>query len=142
MKSGPILLVEDNSDDEALTIRALRKANIANDIRVARDGAEALDMLFGSDKFFPSIVLLDLKLPKVGGIEVLQRIRNEESTRRLNVVVLTSSDEGSDIERTYDLHVNSYVRKPVNFEDFATAVAQVGMYWLLLNEPPPERHAV
>jgi len=142
MKSGPILLVEDNGDDEALTIRALRKANIANEIRVARDGTEALDMLFGPDKFFPSVVLLDLKLPKVGGIEVLQRIRADESTRRLNVVVLTSSDEGSDIASTYDLHVSSYVRAPINFEDFATAVAQVGMYWLLLNEPPPERPAV
>ena len=136
-----ILLVEDDSDHEILTIRALRKANIANEIRVARDGEEALDLLFGSGdhvlKTSPQVVLLDLKLPKIDGLEVLRRIREDERTRMLPVVVLTSSDEESDIVRSYKLGVNSYIRKPVNFTEFAEATRQLGMYWLVLNECPP-----
>jgi len=136
-----ILLVEDDSDHELLTIRALRKANIANEIRVARDGEEALDLLFGSDdqalKTSPQVVLLDLKLPKIDGLEVLRRIRENERTQMLPVVVLTSSDEESDIVRSYRLGVNSYIRKPVNFTEFAEATRQLGMYWLVLNECPP-----
>ncbi|MGB7188766.1 MAG: response regulator [Acidobacteriaceae bacterium] len=136
-----ILLVEDDSDHELLTIRALRKANIANEIRVARDGEEAIDLLFGSGdhalKANPQVVLLDLKLPKVDGLEVLRRIRENERTQMLPVVVLTSSDEESDIVRSYKLGVNSYIRKPVNFTEFAEATRQLGMYWLVLNECPP-----
>lgn len=139
--SKTILLVEDDPDHEALTIRALRKANIVNDIRVARDGEEAIDMLFGdgqsSLKPLPQVVLLDLKLPKVDGLEVLRRIRESDRTRLLPVVILTSSDEESDIVRSYRLGVNSYIRKPVNFTEFAEATRQLGMYWLVLNECPP-----
>jgi two-component system response regulator len=140
-----ILLVEDNPDDEELTLMALEKNNILNEVVVARDGAEALDFLFGSGpesatgrKILPAIILLDLKLPKVDGIEVLQRIRAEESTRRLPVVVLTSSTEERDLFESYSLGCNSYVRKPVDFEMFVEATRQLGLYWLLLNEPPPE----
>lgn len=136
-----ILLVEDDPDHEALTIRALKKANIANNIRVAHDGEEALQMLFGpGDKvlpFMPQVVLLDLKLPKIDGLEVLRRIRESERHHMLPVVVLTSSDEESDLMRSYKLGVNSYIRKPVNFTDFAEATRQLGMYWLVLNEAPP-----
>jgi DNA-binding response OmpR family regulator len=132
-----ILLVEDDPDHELLTIRALKKSNVANTIRVARDGAEAIDLLFGPDLFRPQVVLLDLKLPKVDGLEVLRRIRENESTRMLPVVVLTSSDEERDVVRSYQLGVNSYIRKPVNFNDFAEATRQLGMYWLVLNECPP-----
>lgn len=136
-----ILLVEDDPDHEVLTIRALRKANVANEIRVAHDGEEALNLLFGSDenalKVNPQVVLLDLKLPKVEGLEVLRRIRESERTRMLPVVILTSSDEESDIVRSYKLGVNSYIRKPVNFSEFAEATRQLGMYWLVLNECPP-----
>jgi CheY-like chemotaxis protein len=136
-----ILLVEDDPDHEALTIRALKKANIANNIRVAHDGEEALNMLFGKGDdalpFLPQVILLDLKLPKIDGLEVLRRIRESESTRMLPVVVLTSSDEESDVMRSYKLGVNSYIRKPVNFTDFAEATRQLGMYWLVLNEAPP-----
>ncbi len=136
-----ILLVEDDPDHELLTIRALRKSHIANDVRVARDGEEALAMLFGNGEdaltSSPQVVLLDLKLPKVDGLEVLRRIRESERTRMLPVVVLTSSDEESDIVRSYKLGVNSYIRKPVNFSDFAEATMQLGMYWLVLNECPP-----
>ncbi len=131
-----ILLVEDDPDHELLTIRALKKSNIANEVRVARDGEEALDALFGKDAVRPQLVLLDLKLPKVEGLEVLRRIRESEATRMLPVVVLTSSDEERDVVRSYKLGVNSYIRKPVNFTDFAEATRQLGMYWLVLNECP------
>jgi CheY-like chemotaxis protein len=132
-----ILLVEDDPDHELLTIRALKKSNIANDVRVARDGAEAIEMLFGAEPIKPQVILLDLKLPKVEGLEVLRRIRETPETRMLPVVVLTSSDEERDVVRSYQLGVNSYIRKPVNFNDFAEATRQLGMYWLVLNECPP-----
>ncbi|SFS00884.1 Response regulator receiver domain-containing protein [Granulicella pectinivorans] len=132
-----ILLVEDDPDHELLTIRALKKSNIANDIHVARDGAEAIEILFGNSPIKPQVVLLDLKLPKVEGLEVLRRIRETKETRMLPVVVLTSSDEERDVVRSYQLGVNSYIRKPVNFNDFAEATRQLGMYWLVLNECPP-----
>lgn len=132
-----ILLVEDDPDHELLTIRALNKSQIANEVRVARDGEEAIDLLFGDNRVRPQVVLLDLKLPKVDGMEVLRRIREHDSTRMLPVVVLTSSDEERDLVRSYQLGVNSYIRKPVNFNDFAEATRQLGMYWLVLNECPP-----
>jgi DNA-binding response OmpR family regulator len=136
-----ILLVEDDPDHELLTIRALKKSHVANDVRVARDGEEALTMLFGEGPealpALPQVVLLDLKLPKVEGLEVLRRIRASDRTHMLPVVVLTSSDEESDIVRSYKLGVNSYIRKPVNFTDFAEATIQLGLYWLVLNECPP-----
>jgi DNA-binding response OmpR family regulator len=135
--SRTILLVEDDPDHELLTIRALKKANIVNDIYVARDGSEAIDTLLGPNSLRPQVILLDLKLPKIDGLEVLRRIRESESTRMLPVVVLTSSDEESDVIRSYQLGVNSYIRKPVNFTDFAEATRQLGMYWLVLNECPP-----
>ena len=129
-----ILLVEDNADDEQLTLRALRHSEIPNMIRVARDGAEAIDFLFGKDaKDLPDLVLLDLKLPKLSGLEVLQRIRSEDRSRALPVVILTSSDEERDIVKSYDLGANSYIRKPVDFDEFIDAVRQLGMYWLLIN---------
>ncbi len=136
-----ILLVEDDPDHEMLTIRALKKSHIANDVRVAHDGEEAIELLFGEGARAlpsrPQVVLLDLTLPKVDGLEVLRRIREDNRTCTLPVVVLTSSDEESDIVRSYKLGVNSYIRKPVNFSDFATATQQLGMYWLVLNECPP-----
>ena len=135
-----ILLVEDDPDHEALAIRALRKANVANEIQVAHDGAEALEYLHGAvsgSKPLPQLVLLDLKLPKVDGLEVLRSIRAADKTALLPVVVLTSSDEERDIVSSYRLGVNSYIRKPVNFTDFAEATRQLGMYWLLLNQCPP-----
>jgi CheY-like chemotaxis protein len=132
-----ILLVEDDPDHELLTIRALKKSNIANDVRVARDGEEAINLLFGENAVHPQVILLDLKLPKVDGLEVLRRIRESEMTRMLPVVILTSSDEEFDLVRSYKLGVNSYIRKPVNFNDFAEATRQLGMYWLVLNECPP-----
>jgi DNA-binding response OmpR family regulator len=133
-----ILLVEDDPDHELLTIRALKKSNIANDVRVARDGEEAINLLFGENPIRPQVILLDLKLPKVDGLEVLRRIRESDTTRMLPVVVLTSSDEERDVVRSYQLGVNSYIRKPVNFTDFAEATRQLGMYWLVLNECPPK----
>ncbi len=132
-----ILLVEDDPDHELLTIRALKKSNIANEVHVARDGAEAIDLLFGEKPLHPQVILLDLKLPKLDGLEVLRRIRESPLTRTLPVVVLTSSDEERDVVRSYQLGVNSYIRKPVNFTDFAEATRQLGMYWLVLNECPP-----
>ncbi|HZY61001.1 MAG TPA: response regulator [Edaphobacter sp.] len=132
-----ILLVEDDPDHELLTIRALKKSNIANEVTVARDGEEAINMLFGENPVRPQVILLDLKLPKVEGLEVLRRIRESADTRMLPVVVLTSSDEERDLIRSYQLGVNSYIRKPVNFSDFAEATRQLGMYWLVLNECPP-----
>lgn len=142
-----ILLVEDNPDDEILTIRALRKSNVANEVDVARDGTEAMEYLFGEEDDGRKarervrrvqLVLLDLKLPKVDGLEVLERIRAEESTHRLPVVILTSSDEESDLMRSYDLGANSYVCKPVDFSHFAEAVRRLGLYWLVINRAPPE----
>lgn len=145
MNTGrPILLVEDNPDDEALTLRAFQKNNIRNEVVVARDGAEALDYLFGTGtggerkhRDMPQVVLLDLKLPRVDGLEVLRRIRSEERTRLLPVVILTSSKEEQDMLAGYRLGANSYVRKPVNFDEFIEAARQLGLYWLLLNEAPP-----
>jgi two-component system response regulator len=139
-----ILLVEDNADDEALTLRALSKNKIANKIEVVRDGAEALDFLYGTGthagrdlRELPQVILLDLKLPKVDGLDVLRRIRSEPSTRMLPVVVLTSSKEEQDMIQAYSLGVNSYVRKPVDFNQFVEAIGQLGLYWLVLNEAPP-----
>jgi two-component system response regulator len=136
-----ILLVEDRPDDVELTRRALHQAKIANDLVIARDGVEALEVLFGSPdrpaRHLPAVVLLDIKLPRIDGLEVLRRIRSDERTRRLPVVVLTSSREEEDVARSYDLGANSYIRKPVEFDHFVEAVASLGVYWLLLNEPPP-----
>lgn len=140
MDKKSILLVEDNPHDEFLTIRALRKHRVANDVHVARDGAEALDYLFGDGaekRDLPQLVLLDLKLPKVDGIQVLRTIRETERTRRLPVVVLTSSDEDRDRFTIYDLGANSYIQKPVEAQAFTQAVEEVGLYWLVLNLPPP-----
>jgi len=139
MNSKVILLVEDNPDDQALTLRALRKNNLANEVITANDGAEALDYLFDAARAsgLPALVLLDLKLPKIDGLEVLRRIRADERTRRLPVVVLTSSKEDRDLTESYNLGVNSYVRKPVDFTEFMEAVKQLGLYWLVLNEVPP-----
>jgi len=134
-----ILLVEDNPDDETLTRRALAKNNIQNEVRVARDGAEALELL---QTVTPELVLLDLKLPKVDGLEVLRRIRADERTRLLPVVILTSSKEERDLVAGYGLGANSYIRKPVDFAQFVEAVRQLGLYWLVLNQsPPPQRPA-
>jgi two-component system, response regulator len=142
--SSVILLVEDNRDDEALTLRALKKNHILNEVVVARDGAEALDYLFGTGSHagrdlgdMPHLVLLDLNLPRVGGLEVLRRIRGSERTKFLSVVVLTSSKEDEDLIGSYALGANSYVRKPVDFGQFSEAVKTLGMFWLLLNETPP-----
>src|SRR5205823_5399240 len=139
-----ILLVEDNPDDVALTLRAFKKSNICNDVVVARDGVEALDFLFGTGVFAgrnlsvqPAVVLLDLKLPRIDGLEVLRRLRDDPRTRTLRVVVLTTSAEEQDVVRSYALGAHSYVRKPVDFETFVQAVSQLGLYWLLLNESPP-----
>lgn len=139
-----ILLVEDNPDDEALTLRALRKNNIFNEVVVAHDGVEALDYLFGSGahqgrdtRVLPQVALLDLKLPKVDGLEVLRRLRADPRTKLLPIVILTSSNEEQDRATGYGLGANSYVRKPVDFGQFTEAVRQLGLYWLLLNEAPP-----
>src|SRR4051812_5550390 len=139
-----ILLVEDDRDDEELTLRALRRSNIRNEVIVARDGQEALDLLFGGEKFLdgemdhlPAVVLLDLKLPKINGIEVLRKIRSDARTRRLPVVVLSSSRLERDRDAVYDLGANSFITKPVDFEKFCEAGGHLGMYWVLLNELPP-----
>jgi two-component system, response regulator len=144
MESKVILLVEDNPRDEALTLRALKKSNIVNDIVVARDGVEATDYLFGTGTHagrdtsdMPQLVLLDLKLPKVDGLQVLRRMREDERTRRLPVVVFTSSSEEEDLINSYNLGANSYVRKPVDFEHFLEAAKQLGLYWLVLNLVAP-----
>ncbi len=131
----PIILVEDNPDDEKMTIRALRRGNIANEILVAHNGEEALKMVLNADPL-PSVVLLDLKLPKVDGLEVLRQIRANERTKRLPVVVLTSSSEDGDIVDSFDLGANSYVRKPVEIDKFTEAVRQLGIYWAVINELP------
>ena len=133
-----ILLVEDNPDDEKLIIRALRRNNIANDIQVAHNGEEALNILL-SDAPLPTVVLLDIKLPKVDGLEVLRRLRASDRTRLLPIVILTSSSEERDIIDSYHLGANSYVRKPVDFDKFTEAVKQLGLYWVLVNEPITER---
>ncbi|MEX2164092.1 MAG: response regulator [Sulfuricaulis sp.] len=145
MNELTILLVEDNPDDEELTLRALRQNNIMNMVDVARDGAEALDYLFcqGAHKARdpsqkPAIVMLDLKLPKIDGLEVLRRIRADERTRLMPVVILTSSKEEQDLLKSYSLGANSYIRKPVDFNQFVTTVGHLGLYWLVLNEPPPK----
>jgi two-component system, response regulator len=140
MSMRRILLVEDNPDDVELTLRAFRKNNIANEIVVARDGAEALVHLHGGpeEEALPAVVLLDLKLPKVDGLEVLRRIRGVERTALLPVVILTSSREERDLVSGYSLGANSYVRKPVDFGEFVEAVKQLGLYWLVLNESPPQ----
>ncbi len=144
MGNSPILLVEDNADDEALTLRALKKNNIKNEVVIAHDGVEALDYLFANGPYagrdlsvMPQVILLDLKLPKVNGLEVLRKLREDERTRLLPVVILTSSNEEQDRITGYGLGANSYVRKPVDFGQFIEAVRQLGLYWLILNEPAP-----
>jgi two-component system response regulator len=146
MEDKIILLVEDNADDEKLTLRALKKNNIHNEVVVARNGVEALDYLFGTGAYagrdmnlMPQVVLLDLKLPKLDGLEVLRRLRTNERTKLLPVVILTSSNEEQDRINGYGLGANSYVRKPVDFNQFSEAVRQLGLYWLVLNEPAPVR---
>ncbi len=145
MSTKTILLVEDNPSDIDLTKRALSKGHILNELIVAEDGQEALDYLFGTGMYatrdlamLPTLVLLDLKLPKVDGLEVLVRIRSDSRTKRLPVVILTSSREEQDIATSYDLGANSYIRKPVDFLQFAEAIKNLGLYWLVLNEPPPK----
>lgn len=140
MTTKPILLVEDNPDDELLTLRALKKNHIHNEVVVAHDGPEALEYLLGSandQPIIPAMILLDLKLPKIDGIEVLRRLRASPRTRLTPVVILTSSREEPDLIAGYELGANSYIRKPVDFEQFSEAVRHLGLYWLVLNEPPP-----
>ena len=139
-RNRTILLVEDNPDDVELTKRALARSNVPSDLVVARDGAEALDYLFsagGDDHQLPQLVLLDLKLPKVDGLEVLQRVREDKRTKLLRIIVLTSSNEDEDKLRSYNLGASSFVRKPLDFGEFVEAARQLGQYWLVLNEPPP-----
>ncbi|MDI5887779.1 MULTISPECIES: response regulator [Flavobacterium] len=143
MNSLQILLVEDNINDAELTIRALKKNNLANELIHLKDGAEALDFIFAQGKYLerkmsdlPNVIVLDLKMPKVNGIEVLRRIKSDERTKRIPVVMLTSSKEDPDIQECYNLGVNSYVVKPVEFEHFVKAVSDLGLYWMILNQPP------
>jgi two-component system response regulator len=144
MSTNNILLVEDNEDDIALTLRAFRKANIANTVVVARDGVEALDYLFGTGAHagrdptqVPAVILLDLKLPRLDGLEVLRRLRGDPRTRLARTIILTSSREELDVQQSYELGACSYIRKPVDFDKFLQAVSTLGVYWLLLNEAPP-----
>jgi CheY-like chemotaxis protein len=144
LKHKAILLVEDNQDDVELTLMAFKEAKIANDVVVAKDGVEALDYLFAQGKYadrdtrnLPVVVLLDLKLPRLGGLEVLKRLREDDRTKRVPVVILTTSTEQDDLVRAGDLHANSYVRKPVDFDTFVGAARQLGLYWTVLNEPAP-----
>jgi two-component system, response regulator len=144
MAEKMILLVEDNPDDEELTTRALRQAKIANEIVVARDGSEAIEFLFGQGRHagrdlshMPAVILLDLKLPKLSGLEVLQRLRADQRTKLIPTVILTSSSEDEDMVKSYQWGANSYVRKPVEFGAFVNAVSQLGVYWMLLNQAPP-----
>jgi two-component system, response regulator len=146
MKNKIILLVEDNPSDIGLTQRAFAKSNIANELVVVEDGQEALDYLFGSGQYtgrdlneLPALILLDLKLPRVAGADVLRQIRADERTSRLPVVILTTSKEEQDIAQSYDLRANSYIRKPVDFTKFVEAIQHMGLYWLVLNEPPPPK---
>jgi CheY-like chemotaxis protein len=143
VSSTTILLVEDNPDDEALTLRAFKKTKLRNEVIVARDGVEALDYLFGTGEYegrdmssMPQLILLDLKLPKIDGLEVLQRLRADSRTQLLPVVILTSSREQEDLMKSYGLGANSYVRKPIDFTQFIEAIQQLGLYWLVLNENP------
>lgn len=145
MKNSMILLVEDNPDDEALTLRALKKNNIGNNIFVVRDGAQALDFLFCTNSYadrdpydLPHLILLDIKLPKIDGLEVLRRLRADKRTHLLPVVMLTSSKEEQDLVESYESGANSYVRKPVDFNEFIEAMRQLGLYWLVLNQTPPK----
>jgi len=144
MKGRTILLIEDSQDDEALILRALKKASVQNQIDVVRDGAEALDYIFGRERYegrgvaHPTVTILDLKLPKVDGLEVLRQIREDPRTKNNAVVILTSSDEHEDLLRSYGLGVNSYVRKPIEFAQFSKTVADLGLYWLLLNQVSPD----
>ncbi len=144
-KNKIIMLVEDDPDDEALALRALKQNNILNEVVVAHDGTEAMDYLFGTGAYagrdtsvMPQVILLDLKLPKMDGLEVLRRLRADERTKLLPIVILTSSDEEQDVIDSYNLGANSYIRKPVSFTQFVEAVRQLGLYWLLLNETPPQ----
>lgn len=148
MNSKNILLVEDNPDDEALTLRSLNKNNVVNEVVVARDGVEALDFLFATGKYtgrnpenLPQVVMLDLKLPKIDGLEVLKRIRSDHRTQLLPVVILTSSDEERDLVESYKLGANSYIRKPVDFHRFADAIRQLELYWVVLNQAPPRKRS-
>ena len=145
MDRTTILLIEDNPDDVELTLHAFQKNNMANDIVVAGDGAEGLDYLFGTGKYAgrdaeesPALILLDLQLPKIGGLEVLRRVREDERTKRIPVVIMTNSDEEEDIVNGYNGGANSYLRKPVDFTEFMNSVKQLEMYWLVLNTPPPK----
>ncbi|MCH9051980.1 MAG: response regulator [Proteobacteria bacterium] len=144
MNQTTILLIEDNPDDVELTLHAFQKNHMANDVVVAGDGAEGLDYLFGTGKYAgrdaddpPALILLDLQLPKIGGLEVLRRVREDERTKRIPVVIMTTSDEEEDIANGYDGGANSYLRKPVDFAEFMNAVKQLEMYWMVLNTPPP-----
>ena len=146
MEDKTILLIEDNLDDIDLTLRALKKNNIKNEIKVLNDGVEALDFLLGRGKYkdrdlnsLPAVILLDIKLPKLDGMEILRQIRQDEIIKFIPVVILTSSKEEQDLIKSYSLGVNSYVRKPVDFNQFAEAVSHLGLYWLLINETPPIR---
>ena len=142
MHDKTVLLVEDNPDDEELAMRAFKKNRLSNNIQVARDGAEALDYFFGPNKDSnptPLLILLDLKLPKIDGLEVLKRLREDDKTKHIPIVILTSSDEEEDIVKSYCLGCNSYIRKPVDFRQFVDAVKQVELYWLVINVAPPER---
>ena len=145
LSNKKILLVEDNPDDVELTLRAFKKNNIMNEVVVKRDGAEALDFFFGKDGVagkgnngLPAVILLDLKLPKIDGLEVLKKLRADERTKLIPIVILTSSKEQGDVVNGYNIGCNSYIRKPVDFNQFAEAIKQLGLYWLILNEAPPK----